>query len=212
MGFAVVSARRPNGKFHAPAGGMSADPMGATPSAMVRINAVPQQCLRCSSRGRILCGTIFLMGVLVLGCAREEVSTPAPAAAGPAVSQRYVGCIGPTADAKTFVVSVAEGRDFTTGEPPGTPIPQTSELPEGAPPPNPPVTVTSGTPGGGPTPTTKIVTYRLLGDGGKNLQEHVGHTVEILAALKPPDDHAASTASGGTLVVTSLRDLADYCK
>ena len=152
------------------------------------------------------------MGVWALGCARDEVTMREPAATSASASQRYVGCIGPTADPNTFIVSVAEGRDFTTGEPAGTPIPQKSELPEGAPPPNPPVTVTSGTPGGGPTPTTKILTYRLLGDGGKNLREHVGHTVEILGTLEQPDDRPPSTVSAGTLVVTSLRDLADYCK
>lgn len=145
------------------------------------------------------------------GCARDEETTPAPEAA-PEVSQRYVGCIGPTADPKAFVLSVAEGRDFTTGEPPGTPIPQKSELPEGAPPPAPPVTVTSGTPGGGPTPTTKIVTYRLLGDAG-TLREHVGHTVEVLGTAQPlADQHPASAVSAGTLSVTSVRMLAGYCK
>lgn len=157
-------------------------------------------------------GAVLVMGVLTLGCGRDEVSTPAPEQTAPAVSQRYVGCIGPTAYPNTFVVSVAEGRDFTTGEPPGTPIPQKSELPEGAPPPNPPVTVTSGTPGGGPTPTTKILTYRLMGDGGKNLQEHVGHTVEILGTLERDVDDRPGGPSAGTLLVASLRDLADHCK
>ena len=178
---------RLSGEFHAPANGMSTNLTGS------------------------FCGAVFVVGVLALGCAREDVTTPAPAGTAPA-SQRYVGCIGPTADSNSFVVSVAEGRDFTTGEPPGTPIPQKSELPEGAPPPNPPVTVTSGTPGGGPTPTTKIVTYRLMGDGGRNLQEHVGHTVEILGTLERDGDPSPADPSAGTLRVASLRDLADHCK
>lgn len=177
-----------SGELHAPANGMSTN-----------------------LRGRF-CGAAFVMGVFALGCAREEVTRPAPAGTAPAASQRYVGCIGPTVNSNSFVVSVAEGRDFTTGEPPGTPIPQKSELPEGAPPPNPPVTVTSGTPGGGPTATTKIVTYRLKGDGGQNLREHLGHTVEIVGSLEPDDDHSPADPSAGTLLVTSLRHLADHCK
>ena len=154
------------------------------------------------------------MGAFALGCGRDEASGPAPAPAptGTAASQRYVGCIGPTGDANAFLLSVAEGRDFTTGEPPGTPIPQKSELPESAPPPNPPVTVTSETPGGGPTPTTKIVTYRLVGDAGQNLRQHVGHTVEILGTRERTHDPSTTEVSAGTLSVTSLRMLADHCK
>lgn len=164
-----------------------------------------------SSRWRVSCGAAFLIAAGAAGCTRDDVSTPVAGGAA-AVSQRYVGCIGPTADPKAFVLAVAEGRDFTTGEPPGTPIPQKSELPEGAPPPTPPVTATSGTPGGGPTPVTKIVTYRLIGDGGTNLHDHLGDTVEVVGTHTPPAADLPSAVSAGSLSVTSVRVLADYCK
>lgn len=192
---------------------MSTHPINTIPNVRVRTHAKPEVSHRHSSCWPTFGGIVLLIGAVIGGCARDEVSTPAPAATAPAVSERYVGCIGSTADPNTFVLSVAEGRDFTTGEPPGTPIPQKSELPEGAPPPNPPVTVTSGTPGGGPKPGTKIVTYQLVGDGGKNLGEHLGDTVEVLGTHQPPtDDSSTSRTSAGTLSVTSLRVLADYCK
>jgi hypothetical protein len=130
------------------------------------------------------------------------------------VSERYVGCIGPTSDPNLFVLSVAEGRDFTTGESAGVPIPRKSELPENAPPPIPPVTVTTGTPGGGPTPTTKIVTYRLVGDGGQDLDALVSHTVEVLGTREPDGGEGSSPGelAQPSLYVTSIRDLADRCK
>jgi len=155
------------------------------------------------------------MAAVALACGGDEVSTSTPAPSARGVSQRYVGCIGPTATSNVFILSVLEGRDFTTGEPPGTPIPRKSQLPEDAPPPIPPVTVTSGTPGGGPTPTTKVVTYTLSSDGGKNLNDYVGHTVEVLGIPEPErDDRSAATSSPlpEPLHVTSLRDLADHCK
>lgn len=192
---------------------MSAYPISTIPNVRARAHAESRISHRFSSYWPTVSATVFLIGAVAAGCARDDVSTSAPAATAPAVSERYVGCIGPTADANTFVLSVAEGRDFTTGEPPGTPIPQKSELPEGAPPPNPRATVTSGTPGGGPTPVTKIVTYQLIGDGGENLGEHLGDTVEILGThQQPSNDSSGSPTSAGTLTVTSLRVLADYCK
>ena len=138
----------------------------------------------------------------------QQNQTPHTSAAVP---QRYVGCIGPTADADTFILSVAEGRDFTTGEPAGSPIPRASQLPEGAPPPVPPVTATSGTPGGGPAPAAKIVTYTLMGDGGKSLGELVGHTVAIVGTRRDAEDPSRASTSG-MLHVDSVENLADYCK
>jgi hypothetical protein len=134
-----------------------------------RSNQIPSTRIRGCSRRRT-CGTVICsVAAVALACGGGEEVTPAPpAGTATGISQRYVGCIGPTAQANTYVLSVAEGRDFTTGEPPGTPIPQKSKLP-GAPPPVPPVTVTSGTPGGGPTPITKIVTYSLI---GKDLRQY----------------------------------------
>ena len=153
--------------------------------------------------------------VVVTGCGgtRDAERPPVAGTNVSLVSQRYVGCIGPTADPQQFILSALEGRDFTTGEPPGTPIPRKSELPEGAPPPLPPITVTTGTPGGGPTPTTKVVTYRLVGDGGINLLNHVGHTVEVLGTQEPASANgAASNDVTPPLYVTSVRVLADHCQ
>jgi hypothetical protein len=165
-----------------------------------------------SFQWRTSCGAAFLVAAVTVGCTRDDAPAPVSVSA-PAGSQRYVGCLGPTADPKTFVLSVAEGRDFTTGEAPGTPIPQKSELPEGAPPPAPPVPATSGTPGGGPTPVTKIVTYSLLDDGTANLRDHVGHTIEVVGTHTPPAaDHPSATVSEGKLNVVSTRMVADYCK
>ena len=159
-------------------------------------------------------GTVSCLATLFSACSDTHRAEPPPADAAierPAVSQRFVGCVGPTGDPKKFVLSVAEGRDFTTGEPPGTPIPETSALPEGSPPPKYPTTATTGTPGGGPTPTTRIVTYTLLGDGGKNLRDYVGHTVAVLGTREPADSQQAASVSG-VLYVTSLENLADHCK
>jgi hypothetical protein len=149
---------------------------------------------------------------MALACDRGERAKQAPpTVTATGISQRYLGCIGPTADADKYVLSVAEGRDFTTGEPPGRPIPRTSKLPEGAPPPIPPVTVTSGTPGGGPTPTTKIVTYTLIGE---DLHQYVGHTVEVLGrSERDSNDNRSSAMERSELLhITSIRDVADHCK
>lgn len=163
---------------------------------------------------RLKCVAMISAAAMALACGRGEKANQAPPTGTvTGISQRYVGCIGPTADADRYVLSVAEGRDFTTGEPPGTPIPRISKLPEGAPPPIPPVTVTNGTPGGGPTPTTKIVTYRLIGD---DLHQYVGHTVEVLGRSEP-DNNQNNNRSSGTerselLYITAIRDVADHCK
>ena len=151
---------------------------------------------------------------MALTCGGGEETTQAPHTGTlTGISQRYVGCVGPTAKANVYVLSVAEGRDFTTGEPPGTPIPRKSELPEGAPPPVPPVTVTSGTPGGGPTPTTKIVTYTLI---GKDLGQYVGHTVEVLGRQERASDtndvRSSETERSEMLYITSIRNVADHCQ
>jgi hypothetical protein len=140
----------------------------------------------------------------------QPQQNPTPDTSAP-VPQRYVGCIGPTGDANTFILSVSEGRDFTTGEPAGSPIPQASQLPEGAPPPVPPVTATSGTPGGGPAPVTEIVTYTLVGDGAGSLGELVGHTVAIVGTRRDPEDPSRASTSG-MLHVESVQNLADYCR
>jgi len=151
---------------------------------------------------------------MALACDDGEKAKQAPATVTvTGISQRYLGCIGPTADRDTYVLSVAEGRDFTTGEPPGTPIPRMSELPEGAPPPIPPVTVTSGTPGGGPTPTTKIVTYTLIGE---DLHQYVGHTVEVVGRSERDSNETNNRSSARErselLYITSIRDVAGHCK
>jgi hypothetical protein len=130
----------------------------------------------------------------------------APAAASGAKS--YVGCVSPTAAPDVFVLAVSQGRDFTAGEPAGTPIPQKSELPGGVAAPIPPVPATSGTPGGGPTPTTAIATYTLDGDGGTDLRAHVGHTVEVAGhSTREPEGQIP-----GRLSVTSVRHLSEFCK
>jgi hypothetical protein len=155
-----------------------------------------------------------LLAAALVACGNDRASTfQSSRETAPHISQRFVGCIGPTAQPDTFVLSVAEARDFTRDEPPGTPIPQTSMLPEGAPPPVPPVTVTSGTPGGGPTPTTRIVTYALIGDGGAKLNELVGHTVEVLGSPRGEDERADSPGkTRDVLYVTSVNDIASSCK
>lgn len=151
----------------------------------------------------------FLAMALAFGCASDTTTSSVEQSGGaPVVSRRYVGCLGSTSVERLFVLSVAEGRDFTTEESPGTTIPQKSELPEGAPPPIPPVPATTGTPGGGPTATTKIVTYTLIGDAGKDLSALVGHTLEVTGApYREPEGHAP-----GELTVTAIRDLADTCQ
>jgi hypothetical protein len=160
---------------------------------------------------RFALGTLWLTFVAACGGDTVSESSP-PGAILESVSRRYIGCIGPTGSDNTFVLSVAEPRDFTTERKRG-PIPQKSELPEGAPLPIPPITVTSGTPGGGPTATTHIVTYTLVGDGGRNLRELIGHTVEVLGSPSNENDaQRGSRQSVDSLYVTSLRDLADYCK
>jgi hypothetical protein len=124
------------------------------------------------------------------------------------VARRYVGCVGPTAAPDTFVLSVAEGRDFTADTPAGTPVPEKSELPQGVTAPIPPVTVTSGSPGGGPTPTTKIVTYTIFEKSGVELRSRVGHTVEVVGEpTREPEGQRP-----GMLDISSVRDLADHCK
>lgn len=161
--------------------------------------------------------TICCVAGMTLACGGGEEASQAtqapPGGTSTGISQRYVGCIGPTANPNMYLLSVTEGRDFTTGEPPGTPIPRQSRLPEGAPPPIPPVTVTSGTPGGGPTPTTEVVTYRLRGE---DLHQYVGHTVEILGRPERPsgerDERSSDTERSELLYIASIRDIANHCR
>jgi hypothetical protein len=155
--------------------------------------------------------TVLLACVLIVACRNDGGSTSGTETMSPAASsatKRYVGCVGPTVAPDVFVLAVSQGRDFSTGEPPGAPIPQKGELPGGVSAPIPPIPATSGTPGGGPTPTTTIATYTLAGDGGTDLQEHVGHTVEVVGhPTREPEGQIS-----GRLSVTSVRPLAEFCK
>jgi hypothetical protein len=147
---------------------------------------------------------------LTLGCGGDVESTSggAPMPEGPPGSRRYVGCVSPTSTPQMFVLSVLEGRDFSTCEPPGTPIPQRSDLPGGVAAPVPPVPATQGSPGGGPTPTTKVVTYALAGDAAADIAKYVGHTIEAQGTVT----REAAGDIPGALNATAIRDLAPHCR
>jgi hypothetical protein len=141
-------------------------------------------------------------------------SAPPPANPG---AVTLVGCVSQTGQPDEFVFAVATARKAHAEAPPGTVVPQRSPLPPGSPSPRsePPVG-TVGPPGGGETPTTKIESYRLEGDGGLNLREHVGHTIEIVGDVKePPEARRSSGEATGEmrdLRVRSATHIADHCK
>src|SRR5689334_14971973 len=86
------------------------------------------------SRRHSAVAIMTFLTMLTLACGSDGASTPGDdltRGLPSSVSRRYVGCVGPTAEPDMFVLSVAEGRDFTADSPAGTPIPQKSELPQG---------------------------------------------------------------------------------
>ena len=155
------------------------------------------------------CGFI---GFLFAGCGGTQpwVEAPPPTTG----TQKFVGCIGPTGLADRFVLSVAEGRSATYGDPPGTVVPQASPLPSGLPP-----TATSrgsvGLPGDGPDAVTKIVTYNLVGNGGLDMGAHLGHTVEIRGDIQEIPEAQRASGEAKHLVrqlhVASARHISDQC-
>ena len=131
-------------------------------------------------------------------------------------TQKFIGCIGPTGLPNRFVLSVSEGRNATYGDPPGTIVPQPAALPPGAPPPITPPAGSIGLPGDGADSVTKIVAYNLIGNGGLNLNAHIGHTVEIVGDVQElPEADRVSRGEADKLMrqlqVGSARHVADQC-
>ncbi len=150
-------------------------------------------------------------GMLCAACNAQWVEAPPPTT-GP---QKFMGCIGPTGQPDRFILSVAEGRSATYGDPPGTPVPQPGALPPGSPPPAAPPAGSVGLPGDGPDATTKIVTYNLIGAGGLDMKAHVGHTVEIVGDIQELPEAQRASGEAKNLVrqlrVTSARHVANEC-
>lgn len=129
---------------------------------------------------------------------------------------KFLGCIGPTGLPDRFILSVAEGRSATYGDPPGTVVPQPGRLPPGSPPPATPPAGSVGLPGDGPDAVTKIVTYNLVGTGGLDMSKHLGHAVEIVGDIQEiPEAQRASGEADKMLMrqlhVVSARHVADHC-
>jgi hypothetical protein len=70
-------------------------------------------------------------------------------------------------------------------------------------------------PGDGPDAVTKIVTYNLVGQGGLDMNAHLGHTVEIVGDIEEiPEAQRVSGAAKNVvrqLHVVSARHVADHC-
>lgn len=156
-----------------------------------------------------ICG---LIGIVTGACGGTQpwVEAPPPTT-GP---QKFVGCIGPTGEADRFILSVAEGRSATFGDPPGTIVPQASPLPPGSPPPATP-RGSVGLPGDGPDAVTKIVTYTLVGSGGLDMGAHLGHTVEVTGDIQEIPEAQRASGEAKNLVrqlhVVSARHVSDHC-
>ena len=150
-----------------------------------------------------------------LACGGSDAEPP-PAAEPAPVAQVYRGCVGQTGEPGVFLLTVSQGRDATTGAPPGTVVPQSpTQLPPGVPKPEPRV-ATEGLPGKGPDPIHKTESYRLVGSGGLDLGQHVGHTIEISGELDqpPPAERPAGYEEElfPELRVKTARHLADECQ
>jgi hypothetical protein len=142
---------------------------------------------------------------------RQSVRSPQPTT-GP---QTFLGCIGPTNLPDRFILSVAEGRNATYGAPPRTPVPEPGPPPPASHPRRQPPLGSVGLPGDGPDPITKIVTYNLVGEGGLDMNAHVGHTVEIVGDVQEIPEVERAAGKGSEFVrqlhVTTARHVADHC-
>lgn len=113
-----------------------------------------------------------------------------PAAALESEAQVFVGCVGQTGAAGTFMLSVSR---FEEAEPPptGSPVPRKPTSRAGVPltggtPEQPPIAGTGEAPQGG-TPVTRVATYVLVGSGGLRMGDHVGQTIEVTGVLDPKE-------------------------
>lgn len=145
------------------------------------------------------------------GVGRWSLAPPS-AEPGP---QKFIGCVGQTGNPDVFVVAVAMARKAHAGAPPGTVVPQKSQLPPGSPPPERPRVATVGPPGDGADPTTRIDSYLLVGNGGLDLRKHVGHTINIVGDVQeiPESTRVVAKTEGALreLHVKSARHVADNC-
>lgn len=165
----------------------------------------------------LLTVVVLIVGAGVIWFAARRATAPEasfepdlpPAAALESPAQVFVGCVGQTGDADTFMLSVSR---FEETEPPaaGSPVPRKPTSRAGVPltggtPEQPPVAGTGEAPEGG-TPLTGVATYVLVGSGGLRLADHVGQTIEVTGVLDPEEQ-----LEFPRLRVASARHLAADC-
>jgi hypothetical protein len=153
------------------------------------------------------------MLIAAAACGRSDA--PEVAAGGPARDDTFVGCVAQTGQPDVFLLSVVEPRNKQEDLPAGTAVSRTTPgLPESTPRDSELNPVSTLGPGSGPTTTTKIETYRLVGNGGLDLRAQVGRMLEVIGDVQrtPGEGPDRATPSPiGELHVRSARQLADGC-
>ena len=174
-----------------------------------------------------------LIGIAAIACGRtSEVDNPPPVEGDESHLEKpgeitVRGCVGATGRPDLFLLSVSErDTEYTRDDVPGSVVPRPGDSPL------PPGTAGRSSPATRPRPgytyrgettawTLETEVYQLVGTGGLDLTEHLGHTVDVTGTVaeapEPPggatavEARTAATPRPGSLVVRTAEHVFDNC-